>query len=103
MADRAVQRHWDWKRVSKAQRFVEGELKRRPGFLKGLESRLAVQDDRLLVDGKQVVPKEEAMSEIKKWDDNPRFTGGRDRLYNHIAKEKVGGRSLQWFGTGRLS
>src|SRR4051794_17122283 len=36
------------------------------------------------------VAKEDAMTEIKKWDDNPRFSGGRDRLYNHIAKEKVG-------------
>src|SRR3954452_12596477 len=90
MADRAVQRHWNLKRVSKAQRFAEGELKRRPAFLKGIEGRLAVKDEKLLVDGLEVVAKEDAMTEIKKWDDNPRFSGGRDRLYNHIAKEKVG-------------
>src|SRR4051794_31365448 len=90
MADRAVQRHWNLKRVSKAQRFLEGELKRRPAFLKGIEGRLAVKDEKLLVDGKQVVPKEEAMNEIKRYDDNPRYSGGRDRLYSHIARERVG-------------
>src|SRR3954452_12438572 len=90
MADRAVQRHWNLKRVGKAQRFVEGELKRRPALLKGIEGRLAVKDEKLLVDGKQVVPKEEAMNEIKRYDDNPRYSGGRDRLYSHIARERVG-------------
>jgi transposase InsO family protein len=69
-------------------------LKRRPAFLRGLETRLtitgAAHDKQLYVDGKQVVPKEQVGAVIKAYDDNPLYTGGRDRLYQHLARTKVG-------------
>jgi transposase InsO family protein len=95
MSDRIVnQRRWSHRNVSKAVRYLGSELKRRPAFLKGLETRLTVtgvaQDKQLHVDGKQVVAIEDVPAVIKSFDDNPRYGGGRDRLYEHIAREKVG-------------
>ena len=91
MADRAVQkRQFNYKRVSKATRFLEGELKRRPAFLKGLEGRIATSEGKLTVDGLPVVPAEEAQAVIKRFDDDPRYSGGRDRLYGHISRQMFG-------------
>lgn len=95
MSDRAVNlRRWSHRSISKAIRFMDGDLKRRPHFLKGIEGRLTVSgvahDKQLRVDGKEVVPKEQVAAVIKAFDDDPRTAGGRDRLYGHIARQKVG-------------
>ena len=79
------------KSLDKATRYLKGELKRRPVFLKGLEPRLSLDDQgRLRVDGKVVVARELAFDTIKQYDDNPRYGGGRDRLYGHISRDVYG-------------
>jgi hypothetical protein len=89
--DRAINtRKWTARNISKATRYVAGELKRRPAFLKGIEGRLSAPDKQLLVDNKEVVAVEDAPQVIQQYDLNPRYGGGRDRLYEHIAREKAG-------------
>lgn len=92
MADRAVnQRVWSHKNVSKTTRFLAGELKRRPAFIRSIETRLTLgPDKKLLVDGLEVVPIEDVTEVIKTFDNDPRYGGGRDRLYGHISRQKAG-------------
>jgi hypothetical protein len=89
--DRSVnQRKWTARNLSKTTRYLAGELKRRPAFLKGLETRLKVDNNGLLVDNKRVIAVEDAPEIIKKYDLDPRFGGGRDRLYQHLSGEYAG-------------
>lgn len=63
-------------------------------MLKGLEPRLSVAGDgktkHLLIDNKLVVAAEDAPKIIQDYDLNPRFGGGRDRLYWHISRNVAG-------------
>jgi hypothetical protein len=86
----AAQTRFTGKRVAKAVRFLSGELKQRPAFLKPFESKSNVVDGRLVIGGRLVVPEHEIEKVVVAASSDPLTAGGRDRLHNHLAKKYIG-------------
>lgn len=88
---------WSWsdKVVRRAIRFLTGEIKVAPRALNQLGVALfKTADDKLFFkDGKswkEVIPEGRVDELITQFDADPRYSGGRDRLYGHMTDQFVG-------------
>jgi hypothetical protein len=54
------------------------------------KAKFKVKDDKLFYEEKEIVPEEEVDEKITEFDASPLYSGGRDRLWNHLSDKYVG-------------
>lgn len=79
------------KKLSKAKRYITGDIKVAPTFMNRIgHDHFKVVDDTLYHEGKEVVSEDDALNKIIEMDADVSKSGGRDRLYYHLSQKYIG-------------
>ena len=81
---------WNLKRYGKLLRFLKKELKTRPAFAKPIIEKINIKEGKLYYLEKEIIPREEATTIIKMYDNNPMYSGGINKLEHAINQKYVG-------------
>jgi hypothetical protein len=79
------------KNLQRGIRFINGEIKVGPRFINVIgKAYFKVVEGKLFHGEKEIIPEEEVNEKITEYDASPLYSGGRDRLWNHLSDKYVG-------------
>jgi transposase InsO family protein len=78
---------FDQKRIDEAKAYLNGESKTPPPWL---PENTQLREGKLYIDEKEVIPYEQRNEVLARMYADPKLTGGRDRLFEHVKEKYVG-------------